>query len=275
MKKWMYNVLICIFAAVFIVSGAMLAFYYWNAYVQESRYESLSQLRPSENDRTASGQVSPDGETASVVAEPETVEITDPKTGEKRRILVEFLELFKLNNDIVGWLTIPSIEINYPVMHTPDAPDYYLRRNFDKEKSNRGCLFVQPECDVFAPSDNITIYGHHMRDGSMFGQLDKFQDPHFRQENPYIYFDTLTALHTYEIISVFLTTATIGEGFAYHQFVNAEDETAFNHFIDMCKELELYSTGVEASYGDKLICLSTCEYSQSNGRLVVVAKRLT
>lgn len=278
MKKWMYNFFLFIFLAVFVVSGVMLGLYYWDAHTQQSRYNELAQMRPATNTRPVPTQaIIPDeteAETAPTVEEPQTVEVTDPKTGERRQILVEFAELYQLNSDIVGWMTIPGINVDYPVMQTPEDPEYYLHRNFDKENNSRGCLFVDTQCDVFAPSDNVTIYGHHMRDGTMFGQLDKFRKANFREENPYIYFDTLTELHTYEIMAVFLTTASVGEGFSYHAFVDAQTPEEFDKFVDRCKRMALYDTGVDAQYGDKLICLSTCEYSQTNGRLVVVAKQV-
>ncbi len=274
MKKWMYNTLAVIFAAVFLVSCVTLGYYYWDARTQQNRYAELSQLRPATDHRPIPDVTISDEETAPTVTEPQTVTLTNPKTGEPLTILAEFAQLYQLNSDIVGWMTIPAVGVDYPVMHTPENPEYYLRRNFDKEKNNRGCLFIQAECDVFAPSDNITIYGHHMRDDSMFGQLDKFRDPAFREENPYIYFDTLIQLHTYEIMCVFLTTATVDWGFPYHQFVDAQSPEAFKEFVDQCKRLSLYDTDVSAVYGDKLICLSTCEYSQTNGRLVVVAKQV-
>lgn len=275
MKKSLYNILIFIFAAVFVVSCVAVGMYYWDAHVEQSRYHELSQLRPVEDVvRPVPTEPQPGEETVPTQTEPEMVEVTDPKTGQTRLILPEFEALYTMNSDIVGWMSIPCIEVDYPVMHTPDDPEYYLRRNFDKEKNTRGCLFVQADCDVFGPSDNITIYGHRMRDGTMFGKLNKFRNKSYRDENPYIYFDTLTERHTYEIMSVFLTTASVGEGFRYHAFVNAETEAEFDAFVKQCKKLALYDSGVEAEYGDKLICLSTCEYSQTNGRLVVVAKRV-
>ena len=274
MKKWMYNLCVFIFAAVFIVSGVVLGLYYWDAQTQEGRYEELSNLRPTVNVRPDPVQTAPEEEVPPTEAKLKKVEVTDAKTGETRVVLEEFGELYQMNSDIVGWMKIPGVDVDYPVMHTPDNPEFYLRRNFDKEKNTRGCLFIQKECDVFAPSDNITIYGHHMRDGSMFGKLDKYRKAAFREENPYIYFDTLTELHTYEVMAVFLTTASVGEGFSYHRFVNAASEAEFDKFVDQCQKLALYDTGIDAQYGDKLICLSTCEYSQTNGRLVVVAKRV-
>lgn len=87
-------------------------------------------------------------------------------------------------------------------------------------------------------------------------------------------FDTLTEQAEYEIVAVFKTVAYSAEGYRYYDFVNAETEEAFAEYVAKCKELALYDTGVSAEYGDKLITLSTCEYSAQNGRLVVVAKKV-
>lgn len=273
MKKWMYNLLIAFFAAVLVISAAYLAYYYIDAYRQHSRYDDLAGMMESDV-TTPRPTIDEEASSSTTAPAPTLVQVTDPETGETVSLLPEFAELYTLNNDIVGWMTIPGTDINYPVMQTPDSPDYYLKRNFDKETSSRGCLYAREVCDVFAPSDNITIYGHRMRDGSMFARLDKYMEQSYCEENPYIYFDTLTGLHTYKIMAVFLTTASVGEGFAYHEFVNAQDASGFEDFVKTCKELALYDTGVTAEYGDKLITLSTCEYSQTNGRLVVVAKRI-
>lgn len=272
MKKWMYNTLIIIFGAVFLVSAGYLVWYFVDANQQSSRYGELDQMRTQET--TPRPTIDEETDIVYESTDPILVEVTDPETGETVTILSDFAQLYTMNNDIVGWLSIPGTEISYPVMQTPDSVDYYLKRNFDKEYSARGCLYAREVCDVVTPSDNITIYGHHMRDGSMFAGLDAYTDQAFFEENPYIYFDTLTQLHTYKIVAVFKTTATVGEGFAYHHFVNAANEGEFNEFIDTCKDLALYDTGVDAQYGDKLITLSTCEYSRTNGRLVVVAKRI-
>ena len=267
MKKknnWIFTALIILFAGTFLVSGIMLGIYYFQGQTQESRYEELSELLP-----TVSRPLPvPEGETLPESTEPETV------TVDGRQILPRFLQLYQMNPDIVGWLQIPGTQVDYPVMQTPDDPEYYLKRNFDKKSSSRGCLFAQADGDVFAPSDNVTLYGHHMRDGSMFGSLDKFKKKAFFAEHPYIYFDTLEETHTYQILAVFKTTVSQGEGFHYHEFVDAMDAEEFDAFVSQCKALAFYDTGVDAAYGDKLITLSTCEYSQTNGRLVVVAKQV-
>lgn len=91
-----------------------------------------------------------------------------------------------------------------------------------------------------------------------------------------VQFDTLTEKSEYEVVAAFKTVAyTDGpESFKYYHFVNAENEDKFNAYISKCKGLAFYDTGVSATYGDKLITLSTCEYSHKNGRMVVVAKKI-
>lgn len=271
MKKWIYNALIILFAAVFLISGGFLAYYFIDSRLQQDRYSQLSHMMEPVTPRPVIE--TEDTPEVTEPTAPQYTQVTDPETGAAVLLLPEFKELYLLNNDIVGWIRIPGTNIDYPVMQTPEAPDYYLKRNFDKEHSSRGCIYAREVCDVFTPSDNITLYGHRMKDGTMFGQLDKYTSESFYEENPYIYFDTLTELRTYRIMAVFRTTASQGEGFGYHLFVDAESEEAFTEFYSTCKALSIYDTGVEAAPGDSFITLSTCEYSQVNGRLVIVAKR--
>ena len=109
----------------------------------------------------------------------------------------------------------------------------------------------------------------------MFACLNAYTSKTAWDNNSLIFFDTLTEYHIYKIFAVFKTSANIGEGFSYHQFVDASTEEEFNEFVMMCKELSFYDTGITPKYGDKLICLSTCEYTLDNGRLVVAAVRIT
>lgn len=273
MKRFLFFALIIIFAAVFGVSAFMLGSYYWQSNKERQRYDDLAQLMETVATPPSVETVpTQPGETEPPPTSP-WVQVTDPETGEIVDILPEFAPLYEMNNDIVGWLTIPGTVINYPVMQTPDSPDYYLHKNFDKEYSAQGCLYAREVCDVFAPSDNITIYGHRMKDGSMFSALEKYQSKSFYEENPTLTFNTLTQHQTYEVFAVFFTTATLEDGFHYHLFVDAYDEAQFNEFVSTCKALSFYDTGVDAQFGDKLITLSTCDYADVNGRLVLVAKR--
>ena len=184
----------------------------------------------------------------------------------------KYVPVLAENSDFVGWLSIDGTQINYPVVQTPNAPNYYLKRNFQKQYSNYGIPYVQENC-VIDLSDNIVIYGHNMKDGSMFADLCKYEDEDFYKEHKAIRFDTLSDYGEYEIVAAFKTVAYSDDGFKYYHFVNAESRADFDAFIKECKKLSPYDTGVEAKYGDKLLTLSTCEYSRENGRMVVVAKR--
>lgn len=276
MKKWIYYGLIVFFSLALVGSAAYLGAYYWDSYQQSSRYQALSEMVDKPTRPTIREEDQQEAEIPTVPTVPTTppdmlVEVTDAK-GNTRQVMHQFVDLFQMNNDMIGWLTIPGTDIDYPVMQTPGRKDYYLKRNFDKKYSARGCLYVRETCDVFTPGDNVTIYGHRMKDRTMFAQLDQYMKKDFFEANPYIYFDNLEQMHTYKVMAVFTTSANPGQGFNFHQFENAANEKEFHAFVSTCKRLSWYNTGVSAVYGDKLICLSTCEYSQENGRLVIVAK---
>ena len=190
----------------------------------------------------------------------------------EKTLLPDYTELFLQNSDMVGWITVQDTRINYPVMQSKDNPNFYLKHGFDKAYTDYGCPYIQENCDVKLPSDNLVIYGHHMNNGSMFSDLTKFESKDFWENHKTVEFNTLTDKQEYEIVAVFKTVAYSQEGFRYYDFVNADTAEDFDSYIAKCKELSLFDTKVNAEYGDKLITLSTCEYSRQNGRLVVVAK---
>lgn len=205
---------------------------------------------------------------------PETQAPTAPAPTEPPSILLQFQALHALNDDMVGWIEIPGTEINYPVVQSPYEANFYLRKNFYKEKATCGTIYVREACDVFKPSDNVTIYGHNMRNGTMFADLHLYEKKDFWEENKYVYFDTLYEYHTYEIFAVFISTADLDVGFSYHIFDDAANQAEYDEFVATCKELSLYDTGITPQLGEKLITLSTCDKSIDNGRFVVVARRV-
>ena len=100
---------------------------------------------------------------------------------------------------------LSATNINYPVMQSVNEPNFYLKHGFDKEYSDYGCPYVQEDCDVQEPSDNLVIYGHHMSNGSMFAHLEKFKSKDFWSEHRMITFNTLADKQEYEIVAVFRT----------------------------------------------------------------------
>ena len=264
LRKVLYNLIIVLLLVLFAISGFCVVRYYLDAGEQMERYDHLASLveqaRQEVPDAPAAAETVP-GET-----QPEE---TEPS------MLPEYAELYDLNSDLAGWLTVEGTRINYPVMQTPEDPNYYLTHNFDRETNAHGCLYAWAEADLDTPSDNVTIFGHHMKDGSMFADLKQYTSESFYTEHSTFTFDTLTERHTYQIFAVFKTTADTESGFAYHQFVDAADAAEFDAFVARCKALSFYDTGVTPVYGDKLLCLSTCEYTRANGRLVVAALRIS
>ena len=216
-----------------------------------------------------------DKEQEEIFEELENIVTTNETNEEKeqKEDNVNLNKLYKINNDIVVWLKIENTNINYPVMQTKDRPDYYLRKNFYKEYSVFGTPYIDENCDI-ENGNNLIIYGHHINGNKMFGELENYKNEEYYNKHKFIKFYTLNEKAEYEIISVFKTTVYNDKGFKYYQYYNLEDEREFETFINKCKELSLYDTQKIAKYGDKLLTLSTCEYSQNNGRLVVVARKI-
>lgn len=192
---------------------------------------------------------------------------------EKPVMLAKYVGLYEENKDLAGWLSIEGMKIDYPVMQGEDD-EYYLHHDFYGEDSKYGCLYVRGRADLDAGT-NFIIYGHNMKDGSMFGELDMYLKESFYKEHPTISFDTLYEERTYDIIAVFRSQVYNADDdvFKYYRFYEADTQEEFEDFYGNIKELSLYDTGVEARYGDTFLTLSTCAYHVPDGRLVVVAKR--
>lgn len=205
--------------------------------------------------------------------ETDDLNASDSGQPEEPVMLERFEKLYEENNDLVAWISIEGMVIDYPVMQCEDD-EYYLSHDFYGNEDKYGCLYVRNKADV-ANGVNFIIYGHNMRDGSMFGDLDLYQDENFYLEHPLISFDTLYEERTYEIISVFRSQIYNSDDdvFKYYQFYEADTEEEFDYIYKNIKELSIYDTGVTAEYGDTFLILSTCAYHVEDGRLAVVAKR--
>lgn len=265
MKKTMFTIVVIVLVAAFAISAFMVGKYLIDGKKQADRYGELSNIAA--NGQTETQAAAETKETQAPTAE--TTEPTEPG------MLAGYKEIYEMNDHTVGWIKMEGTKMDYPVMQTPDDPNFYLYRNFDKADSSRGSIYAWGPADINMPSDNITLFGHNMADGSMFACLNAYTNKAAWENNSLIFFDTLYEYHTYKIFAVFKTSANVGQGFSYHQFVDADNETEFDEFVSTCKKLAFYDTGITPVYGDKLICLSTCEYSLDNGRLVVCAVRIT
>ena len=228
----------------------------------EMDYESLSQLKGSSNLTS----YAPTQRPMIHRTQEENIELTG---------LEEYQTLYNKNKKMVGWIKIEDTEIDYPVMQTVNN-EYYMDHNFNQEYDRNGSLFLDKDCDIVHRNTNLIIYGHHMKSGKMFGGLNKYSSQEYCKEHPNIQFDTIYERGTYEVMYVFRSRIYNEDEvvFKYYQFLDAASAQEFNSNMQEMAALSLYDTGVTASYGDQLLTLSTCDYSEEDGRFVVVAKRV-
>lgn len=238
---------ICII--VFVASTGVLLNYFLTGWREQSSLEDLAKLK---------------------------TEQEDLKT-DKGTVIGKYVGLYKKNSDIIGWLTIDGTKIDYPVMQTQDDPEFYLRRNFNKEHSTGGVPFMDATSDIFVPTSNFVIYGHNMKNGTMFHDLLKYKDESFFKEHKTFKFDTIYkgGQGTYAIIAVAYSKiySEKSNAFKYYQYAGMTSRSEFNEYIKGIKEISEYNTGVSAEYGDQLVTLSTCSYHDKNGRFFIVGKR--
>lgn len=182
--------------------------------------------------------------------------------------------LLGINGELFGWIEIPDTKINYPVMHTPNDPEKYLHTAFDGSYSKSGVPFLAGECRE--GKGVYIIYGHNMRNGSMFHDLLSYKNESFWREHRTVYFDTINDEGEYEIIGAFPSKVyRVDETgvFKYYNYTDLSDPEVFMEFVAEVRAASLYETGVSAEYGDTLLVLSTCGSGNDTDRFVVVARK--
>ncbi|WP_342471716.1 class B sortase [Metasolibacillus sp. FSL H7-0170] len=246
------KILIAFFTAMLIYSLGTLAKNYLQNYTENQQIKELAEIRYKEDRVTV----------------PVTTKVQVPI------MLPEFQELYKRNSDIIGWLKVDDTRIDYPIMQHQQDVEYYLNHGFDKEENINGLPFLDKYSDI-DESNILLIHGHHMKSGSMFADLEKYKKESYYKEHATFHFSTLYQQEEYEIVAVVLSKVyrQTDDVFKYYQIADIKTSNEFDSYIGNIKQLALYDTGVTAQYGDKLIILSTCEYSTENGRLAVVARK--
>lgn len=183
--------------------------------------------------------------------------------------------LHEENADTVAWIKIDDTRVDYPVMWTPNDAEFYLRRNFKKESSTAGTPFMDA-ASAMPGSSNWLVYGHNMKNGTMFHDIMGYEDYNFYWEHKQIHFDTLEGEGLYDIIAVCYTQIYPKDAdvFKYYEYAYIGDETSFNTYVENVKAMSIYDTGIWPEWGDQLITLSTCEYSVEDGRFIIIARKI-
>ena len=213
---------------------------------------------------------------------------TEKECNKAPDILPKYKELYEINPDLIGWLTIDGTVIDYPVMQTMEDECYYLQLDFYGEPNQNGCLILDTDstsgtgtkaCDYkngTAPSTNLIIHGHTMKSGEMFGNLKLYADEEYGREHNIICYDSLYEEREYELIAVFYSQVYYESDnvFKYYKFFQADTQEEFDDWYENIKAMSLYDTGVTAQFGDEFLTLSCCSYHVEDGRFVVVGKRI-
>lgn len=202
---------------------------------------------------------------------PEMVEVNG------RLVQKKYAELYRANPDFIGWITIPDTKVDYPVMQNMEENEYYIHRNFNKEWDDSGLPFLDFRCSFTEPTDNLLIYGHNMKAGTMFSGILNYNSQDFYESHPTFTFHTIDGDGEYQVIAAFYSQIypeEDKESFKYYLFFDADSEEEFDVYVERVKALTAYDIEETAEYGDQLITLSTCAYHTEDGRFAVVAKKI-
>ena len=240
------NAITAVLAAAVLLTGGMSLHSYLSEQRAKNEYDAIRQ---------------------EVVAEPAAGE-TQEEIAEKNypELQIDFAELIRTNQDFRGWLYFPALDISYPVVQGKDNA-YYLHHLFSGESNINGSIFVDCHNQPDFTDQNTIVYGHNMKNGSMFGTLDKYQDKELFEQHPEFYLYLPDKILKYRIFSCY-AGRTGSEGYRYH-FPEAED---FQTFLDTVSSYRDYDTGTELSATDRIVTLSTCVNSRRNYRYLVHGK---
>lgn len=183
---------------------------------------------------------------------------------------IDLNSLQSMNSDAKGWIEIPGTVLSYPMVHTSDNT-FYLTHTFQKEKNKSGSIFIETQNKPDFSDLHTIIYGHNMKDGSMFAHLKNYTTESYLKAHPYIYIDLADGSHCYQIFSCHETNPTDPNNVVYTIGYTADD--IYANFLASLKAASAFDTGVDVSISDSVITLSTCT-NKGESRFVVHAKKL-
>lgn len=254
MKKWTSKLVSLVYLAVFLYSGFALVKYLYTYYEASKSLQEVQAIY-----ETTLATIEEEAEVAITTAE---------ELLSKYTIRPQFEDLQAVNDNIVGWVTVEGTKLNNPILQT-DNNDFYLDHNFKDGYSRAGSVFMDYRNDVTDMSRNTILYGHAMKNGTMFGSLKNYMKQNYVDAHSTIYLDTLYEGYDVEVFAAYETTID----FYYIETEFTTDE-AFLHFVEEVEERSVIQTDVEIGAGDKIVTLSTCKDSvmSDDHRFVVQGK---
>lgn len=256
LRKILYN----LFVVTFIISIIYILLHYFISYKESKDMQELQDIMEKDIGKIVTDEI-----------DNNSIDNLDNETINKN--IENFKKVQKINSDIIAWIEIQNTNINYPILQGKDN-EYYLKRNYKKEYSKNGSIFLDSRYDFSIQNLNFLVYGHNNNDGKMFNELLNYEQESFYKEHPTINIITENSEENYNIIAVFKSKVYNTEdinAFKYYNCIELTNENDFYMYISNCQNKSLYDIDLDTTYGDKVLTLSTCEYSQKNGRFVVVA----
>lgn len=234
----------------YVFIGAALSMFGWNYFLTQQNKTVTAKISALNQDITEQVEVEyPD------LSEEEKLEIS------MKRINGDFRAV---NRDYIGWITVANTTIDHPIVKGNDN-EFYLRNNFYGEKSKHGAVFMDYRNDSDYTDHHTVIYGHSMRDGTMFRPFDNYKNESFFIDNPTISIRTLKGYRTYRIFSVYLVDAK-KRGLEIPANFKPVDE-----LVEYYTSESRYTTGTDTSNADHILSFVSCNYDISNGRIIVHA----
>lgn len=281
MKKSMRRFIIAVLLGVFLFSSGMVLKKYLDYRAGEAIYSDVEQLagldieENKEQENPPEDVTEPD-EDAQPQNQEEEEDNEDNIKEEKKQnplpaVSIENLKhldleaLRKVNKDVMGWIIIPGAGISYPLMDGDDN-SYYLNRTWDKEWNTMGSIFLEAECSSKLSDFNTIIYGHNMRNTTMFSNLKKYVKKSYWSAAPYVYLATEKGVYRYDIFAAYEVEV---DGHVF--WLDIEDEQLKQMFIDRSLEMSEINTGIVPTTSDKILSLSTCTGNGHEKRMVVQA----
>lgn len=257
-KNSFLSIFMVIFLIIFLISGGALLRYYINYRQAENQKDEMVALHESLKATAASDAEAGEGEGGNGAGK-------DTETSAKENEVV-YEEMKKINPDYTGWISIEETGINYPVVYRDNS--YYLKHNFKGEKDSHGTIFLDEDCTI---DDNfLLLHGHHMKDGTMFGELKQYNKADFRENHRQINLELQQGDEHYLVFAVMRIDLTREEHFPFYELPRTEEEA--EQYLNQVRAQSLWYQDTEYDWNNsRVLLLSTCEYGTADERLVIAA----
>ncbi len=259
-----------------IALSAFYIYHYYSFKIETERQNQALALMYQEKEAELSRLITPEPTNEPQLQEaPDSDTIIIPYPTKPAGYAPEFAELYEINNDLIGFLSIPLktvTPIELPVVQRDN--EFYLNHNFYGEESKSGSAFLDQANEIWPQDQHLIIYGHNMKNGTMFARLSRYHTLDYAKYNPIVYFDSLYEKGTYAVLAALQLPAKelVTDGFNLRTFVFGD--VSFNAFMYSLSQRALYVTNVGAEPGDQLLTLVTCSYDEDDERLVLITRRL-